>query len=124
MKGLLGLVAILVAAYAVRTGFRHFMGSVGTDKASTCVEVLNNTTTEAEGATYIIGSIRNNCDASIGHVTIVFKLERASGPMEDLPETSAQAYARDIKAGEIREFKTALPVPRDSSYRFDSVHAF
>ena len=124
MKGILGLIAVVVVVYAARAGFRHIMNSVATDKGSTCLEMLNNTTSEDEGATYIIGSIKNNCDSSFGQVTILFKVDRAPGPQGEMPEGMAQAYTRDLKGGEIREFKTAQPISKDSSFRFDGINAF
>jgi hypothetical protein len=122
MKGILGLIAILAAGYVLRAGFRHLMDSVVTDKAATCLEMVGYTTTEEENASYIIGSVRNKCDTGFGQVTVVFKVDATPGPFGDLPETMVSAYSRDVKAGETREFKTA--VPKEASCRFDSINAF
>jgi len=106
MKGILGLIAIIVAGYALRTGFGHFMNSVGNDKGSTCVELLGNTTTEEEnGPTYITGSVRNNCDYRISQITIAFKTDRTA---ENQSEDMAFAYSSDVKPGEIREYQNNL----------------
>jgi hypothetical protein len=139
---ILTLIAILGAGYVARTWFRDYFVSMVTNKASTCLEMLGNSTTEEEGQTYITGSIKNNCDRSFGSVTIVFKVDQSSRPSEDqqeggpteglatgvptvdLPEGFAYAYSRDVKAGEVREFKTAISVSRNSSYRFDEINAF
>jgi hypothetical protein len=122
MKGILGVIAILAAGYALRVGFRHFIGSIVTDKAATCLEMVGYTTTEEENASYLIGSVRNKCDTSFGQVTVIFKVGPTPGPFGELPETMVSADTGDVKAGETREFKTA--VPKDASCRFDSINAF
>ena len=44
--------------------------------------------------------------------------------MGDLPEGQAFAYVRDLKPGETRDFKAALPILRDASFRFDRMNAY
>ena len=122
--GILVTVAILAAGYAASRLFLNHLVSMTSSKATSCLEILGNTTTEEEGATFIIGSVKNNCGRNFGQVTILFKLDRTPGPMQDFPEGSAYAYARDVKAGEIRDFKTAIPVSKDSTFRFDRINAF
>jgi hypothetical protein len=122
--GIVALIVILAVRYAAGEWFRNHLVSMTTSNASSCLEILGNTTTEEEGQTFIIGSIKNNCDRSFGQVTILFKLDRTGGPMENLPEGVAYAYGRDVKAGELREFKTALPISKNSTYRFDGINAY
>jgi hypothetical protein len=121
---ILALIAILAAGYVARGWFRSYIVSMTTDKAPACLEVLGHTTSEEEGRTYIIGSIRNHCQRSFGHVTILFKLNRAPGASDGLPEGVAYAYGNDVKGGEVRKFKTALPVSRNAIYRFDGINAY
>ena len=52
------------------------------------------------------------------------KLERVPGPAESLPEAIAYAYSNDVKPGEIRSFKSALPGSRNTTYRLDGINAY
>ena len=150
---ILGLLIALVAVrYALREGLRSLVTSVTTDKAATCLVMLGNTTREEEKFTYIVGSIKNNCDQKFGQVTIAFKLDRSSGSTVglpeainpygsrvqsgqtqkfkpsgstiDLPEALVFAYSSDVKPGETRNFKTAMHISANSTYRFDGIKAF
>ena len=149
---ILGLVALVAARYALHTGFRSLVISATTDKAATCLAMLGNTTREQEGLTYIVGSIKNNCDQKFGHVTVAFKIDRPSGSTVglpeaidpygsrvqsgqtqkfkpsgstiDLPEALVLAYSSDVKPGETRNFKTAMHISANSTYRFDGIKAF
>jgi len=82
---ILTLIAILVAGYAARAWFGSHIVSMITSKGPDCLELLGNTTSEEEGTTYIVGSIKNNCDRSFGQVTILFNLDRTPGPWETCP---------------------------------------
>lgn len=122
--GIIGLIVILGIGYAIRSVFQHTMASVTTGSSLACLEVLGSTTAEEEGRTYIVGSIHNNCDRSFSNVTVTFKLDRTPGAFESFSEGGAYAYARDVKAGEAKEFKSALPVAKDATFRFDGINAF
>jgi len=148
---ILGLVALLAIRWVLRDQFQRVITATTTDKAATCLQMLGNTTREEEGSAYIVGSIRNKCDQKFLSVTITFKLDRQSGSRSasqtmlptygtssqrnqtpkfhsgstfELPEAVISAYARDVKPGETREFKTAFRIPANSTYRFDSIKAF
>jgi hypothetical protein len=86
--------------------------------------MLGNTTTEENGSTFIIGSVRNNCDRKFSSVTISFKLDSTPGPMENMPTGGAYAYSRDVEPGQIAQFKSAWPVSRDATFRFDGITAY
>jgi hypothetical protein len=126
--------AALIAAASIVKGylFNTVFGSVTGNKAATtsCVAVLSNTTTEEQGVTSLIGRVKNSCDRSFGSVTIVFKLDRLPEPSDesddapDLPVAEAYAYVSDLKAGETREFKSALPVSKNSGFRLDAINTF
>src|SRR5262249_13592969 len=105
-------------------GFRSFVTSATADKAASCLSMVGNTTREENGFTYIIGSIRNNCDRKIDHVTIAFKLERPSGSKFNLPDAPILAYANDVQAGETKNFKTTFSIGKNAIYRFDRMTAF
>jgi hypothetical protein len=114
---------LLALGFVTRPLFRNFITSATSDK-SACLEMLGNTTTEENGSTFIIGSVRNNCDRKFSNVTISFKLDSTPGPMENMPEGGAYAYGRDVEPGQIAQFKSALPVSRNATYRFDEIAAY
>ena len=99
------------------------LGNLGS-KAPACLEVLGSTTSEEDGVTYIVGSLRNTCETKFSQVTVLFKLDRVPGPMEGMSEGSAYAYSRDVEPGDVRQFKSAIPVSKDSSYRPDGISAY
>src|SRR6266849_2488906 len=121
--GILGLIAIVVLGYALNAWCRKYVSTRATGKAPSCLAMLGNTTREEEGRSYIIGSIKNKCDYKFSQVTVLFKLDREPGPMESLPEGIAYAYSSDVEPGETREFKTALPISKNATYRFDGINA-
>jgi len=49
---------------------------------------------------------------------------KGRGPTESLPEGVAYAYSTDIKPGETREFKTAMPVSKNSVHHFGEINAY
>ena len=118
-----GYIAILVLGCAL-IGCQAYLSSRATGKAPACLALVGNTTREEEGLTYIVGSVKNSCDSEFSHVTVVFKLDRERGPTESLPEGIAYAYSRDVKPGETREFKTAMPVSKNSVYHFGEINAY
>ena len=118
--GFLVLISIFAFGFITRPLFQKFILSATSDKSS-CLELLGNTTTEDNGTTYIIGSVRNNCDRKFSSVTISFKLDRIS---ENVPAGSAYAYARDIGPNQIAQFKSAIPVSRNAIFRFDGITAY
>ena len=122
--GFLGLIAILAVVYAASGLFQDYVVSISTGKGPSCLEMLGKTTSEEEGLTYITGSIKNNCNRKFSNVTVVFKFDRAPGPAQDLPEGIAYAYSSDVPPGEIRRFKSALPISRDSTFRLDGINAY
>jgi hypothetical protein len=119
-SAILGLIAVLAAGYYVRSRFTSVI-SAATTPTSSCLEMTGSTTTEDGGATYITGSFKNNCGHSIGHVTVLFKLDQTPGTFS---VGSVYAYSNDVKADETREFKSAMPVARDANFRFDGFNAF
>jgi hypothetical protein len=121
--GILVLIAIFAVIYATRQRLQSYIGSMS-GTAPECLEMLGSTTSEDDGHTYIIGSLKNNCDHAFGSVTVLFTLDRTNGPMGDFPEGSAYAYGRDIQPGETWAFKSALPITTNSSYRFEGINAF
>jgi hypothetical protein len=82
------------------------------------------TTSEEEGLTYIIGTVRNNCDRKFSSAVILFKLDGNPGASGDFPQGSAYAYASDLEPGETRPFKPALPVSRNATFQFEGINAY
>jgi hypothetical protein len=124
LTSILGLIAIIAVGRGVGGWFVKSVVTRATTDASTCLEMLGSTTTEDAGATYIIGNVKNGCDHRIDSVTVIFKLDRPPESAEYLPQGDAYAYVRDVKPGETRPFKSALPVSRNTTYRFDGINAF
>jgi hypothetical protein len=122
--GILVLIAIGVVIYGLNRWLPRYISARATGKGPGCLVMLGNTTRDEENLTYIIGSIKNNCDYRFDQVTVLFKLDRVPGPTENLPEAVAYAYVSGVKPGETREFKTALPVSKNSTYRFDGINAY
>ena len=86
--------------------------------------MLGSTTTEENGSTYIIGSVRNSCDQKFRRVTVSFKIDHQRVATGELPEYTASAYSRNVEPGQIKEFKTSTPVSKNASYRFDAISAY
>jgi len=124
MRKILGLIAVLAIGYYIRGVVWNRVVSGVTENNSDCLAVLGSTTTEVDGGNYIVGNVQNNCDRSFSNVTVTFKLDRTQGVSESFSEGGAYAYVRDVKAGESREFKSALPVAKNATFRFDGINAF
>ena len=122
--GALAVITLFAAGYAAKNWLQNYLSANATGKAPSCLDIAGSTTNEDEGATYIIGSVRNDCDRSFSQVTVLFKLDAQPGAFGDLPEGNAYAYVRDLKPGQVRDFKTAQPVGKNASYRFDGINAF
>jgi hypothetical protein len=124
MRNILGLIVVLAIGYYIRGVVWNRVTSSITANNSDCLAVLGSTTTDVDGGTYIVGSVQNNCDRSFGNVTVTFKLDRTPGAFESFSGGGAYAYVRDVKAGESKAFKSALPVSKDATFRFDAINAF
>jgi hypothetical protein len=124
MKALFGILVLIALALAARGLFQHFIVSTISSNSSDCLDVVGSTTSEVDGGTYITGSVRNSCDRDFGNVTISFKLDATPGPFGTMSGGGAFAYARNVKAGESKEFKTSMPVPKEATYRLEGINAF
>ena len=120
---ILGLLAIVGLRYALLENYKHVAAAITSGRPSNCVTLVGSTTSEDNGATYIVGTVRNNCDTAIGNATIAFKVDRTSDSnfRNDAPII---AYARDIPAGGTKSFKLQIWRDRNFSYRLDSITAF
>jgi hypothetical protein len=116
MKALiLGLIAFVGIGFVTRGLFQHYIiAEVTTDHA----------TTEEEGHTYIIGTIKNNCDRTFSHVTVLFKLDHGALPGAFETDAPVYAYGSDVKSGDIRQVKSFNPISSSATYRFDSINAY
>ena len=124
LSSILVVIAFLALRPVLSDWFRSALITKVSANPATCVSMLGNTTNEQDGATYIVGTIRNTCDHRIGSVTVIFKLEQGYGPNKPWREGFAQAYARDVAPGETRKFKSAMPVSKNSIVRFDKINAY
>jgi hypothetical protein len=122
-SGIFLVIAFLVLRYVAGAWFRQTITRVAKNDTS-CLTMLGNTTRDEEQRTYIVGSIRNDCTRRYSQVTVNFKLERPRGPMENMTRAVAYAYIRDIKPGETREFKSAIPLSKDVVYQYDGINAY
>jgi len=92
--------------------------------------VLSGTTTSEENKrTYIIGTVRNDCDRRFLTVTVTFKVSQQSmsfgnrngeNTMQDM---MISAYGRNLASGESMEFKTQ-GFMNMSGYQLDSIRGF
>lgn len=128
MKVLAALVGV-IAIFAIRATLQDTYNTVATavvagNQAASCVAMLGNTMREDEnGANYVVGSVRNDCDRRIGMVTVLFKIEGASSDSFGRG-ASAYAYVNGLKPHETREFKSAVPIGKNEFVHFDKINAF
>ena len=123
VAAILGLIGFFALRQFLLHQYRTVITAATTDKAARCLVMLGNTTSEQDGFTFIIGSIRNNCDQKFGSVTITFKLDPPSGSTAYRTEGIAYAYSRDVQPHETRQFKSAVHIS-NATYRFDAIRAF
>lgn len=119
-----GLLAILGLRAFLQDRYRTVAASVTAGNAASCLTMLGNTTRETGGSTYIVGSIKNDCDRKIGQATIVFKADGSVDSNLGRREAILYAYERDLEPGETRQFKTMFPIQKNAAYRFDEITAF
>ena len=124
--GMMGCVALLIFL-----GFRTYVNRAfettvtsATRGTTGCLVMKGSTTNEQDSRTYIVGSIQNTCERKISQATVVFKLAKRAGPMENMSEAIVYAYVRDLDHGETKKFKSAFPVPKDAIFHFDRINGF
>ena len=120
---ILGVVGLLGLQSVFHEGFRQTITAATKDRAADCLTLAGSTTREEKGFTYIVGSVRNRCQTKFSNVTIAFKLDRPDTKIA-LPDAPILAYAKDVKPGETKEFKTAYHIDKKTTYRFDTITAF
>ena len=122
MKVALGIVALLIVVGArewIQEAFVTTITTAAKGGQSACVQMLGSTSSEEDGRTFIVGNVRSNCERSVSSVTLVFKVDNGRDS-----EGVAYAYARDLKPGETRRFKSAVTIPKGGTFRFDRINAF
>jgi len=119
----LGIAALLGFRYYISQQYQKVAAAVTSGEPASCVAMVGNTRTEENGHTYVVGTIRNNCEHKVGHVTISFKVERQSDSAFN-SDAPAYAYVNDVAPGETRSFKTQFQIAKDMGYRFDRITAF
>jgi len=124
IAGILAAAAVLLALrYAASYGFKSMVTAASTNQAA-CLVMVGNTTREEKGFTYIVGSIRNDCERKVDHVTIDFKSRRSTDSNFGPSETSVFAYNNNLQPGETQPFKTAFSIGKNVIYRYDGMTAF
>jgi len=124
---LLACLSAVVVFLALRSTLKDKAQKVVTtavsDHAAECLIIAGDTTREVEGSTYIVGSFENRCDRKFDQVTIGFLIDQ---PVDAKFQSNAPvfAYARDVKPGERRDFKTMFRIEKNATYRFDKITAF
>jgi hypothetical protein len=123
---ILGLIIVLGVSYYLRTHFAEWITTAVSSSTPTCFELVGSTTSEDEGVTNIVGSIRNNCTRKYLFVQIVFTLDNTNpdAAMRDRTGGSAVAVVRDLEPGDTSQFKTVIPVPKDASFRLEGITAY
>jgi hypothetical protein len=119
----LAIAAFLGFRYYISQQYQHAIAAVTSGGPSSCIAMVGSTRTEENGHTYIVGTIRNNCGRTVGHVTVTFKVDRQSESAfhSDAP---VYAYVNDIPAGETRTFRSMFQIAKDVGFRFDRIIAF
>jgi hypothetical protein len=127
MKTLIACVLGVVGLFALRSflheGFRQGLTNATRDHTGECLSLVGSTTREEKGFTYIVGSVRNRCEIKFTNVTVAFKLDRPDSKVK-LPDAPILAYARDLKPGETKSFKTDFSIDKKTTFRFDRITAF
>jgi hypothetical protein len=86
--------------------------------------MLSSTTREEDRSTHIVGSIKNNCDRKIGHVTVLFKVDGPVDSKFNHRDAILYAYEIDVEPGETRAFKIMFAIGKNDTYRFDGITAY
>lgn len=117
------LVVYVGARYFLMENYKKVASAITSGRPSKCVSLEGSTTSEDQGAMYLVGTVRNGCETPVSNATIAFKVDRAfdSAYTSDTPII---AYAHDIPAGGTRTFKLQIPRNHGFSYRLDSISAF
>jgi hypothetical protein len=124
---LIALICVFGGWYYLRTHFAGWILSATSGETPACLELVGSTTSEIDGVTHIIGSVRNNCDRKFLMVSISFKIARTNSDQavfRDFPEAVAVASVRDLQPGETGQFRSAVPVSKDTIYRLDRLSAY
>lgn len=115
-------ILLTATALCLSTGCVSLIRDAVAGAKTDCLVLVGSTTRETDGINLIVGSVRNGCERTFSSVTVVFKLDRRDN--STLPQGLAMGYLRDLKAGEMKDFESAMPVGRDATYRLDQITAF
>jgi len=119
-----GLLALIAVRSFLQNRYQTVVTGVTTGRTSNCLAMLGSTTREEGRSTYIVGSIRNDCNRTIGHVTVVFKVDGPNDARFNHRDAIFYAYENDVRPGETRMFKTLFQIGKNDTYRFDGVNAY
>jgi len=123
VKGIIwGLAGVIVLWGGLRFLYGYVI-SAATQDNSTCLVLEGSTTTQENETTYIVGSVRNNCDRRFLTVIVSFKLNPSSDDGIRYP-LIVSAHGSNLKAGESWQFKTSAIGNTNNGYQLDSVRGY
>jgi hypothetical protein len=127
MKNLLGA---LLAVALIGGGLRFLYSrvtSAATQDNSSCLVLAGSTTSEENSRTYIIGTVRNDCDRRFLAVTVSFKVSQrspfANGGDDRMPDMHVTAHGTNLASGESMQFKTQSFMNM-TGYQLESINGF
>lgn len=123
MKNLLGaIIAVVLLGGSLRILYSRVLG-----RGSSCLVLAGSTTTEENNRTYIMGTVRNDCDRRYFTVTVTFKVSHqspfANGASDSMQDMLVTAYGSNLPAGESMQFKTQ-GFTNMSGYQLESINGF
>ena len=127
MKNLLGaIIAVILVGGGLRILYSR-VTSAATQDQSSCLVLAGSTTTEENNRTYIMGTVRNDCDRRYFTVTVTFKVSHqspfANGANDNMQDMLVTAYGSNLAAGESMQFKTQ-GFTNMSGYQLESISGF
>jgi hypothetical protein len=118
---ILGLAGVIVIWGGIRYLYSYVISEATRDNSS-CLVLEGSTTSEEDRSTYIVGSVRNNCDRRFLSVMVSFKLYPSSDDAIRTPMVIS-AHGSNLKPGESWQFKTSA-FTHNNGYQLDSVRGY
>jgi hypothetical protein len=128
VKNLLGAVlAIVLLGGGLRFLYSR-VTSAATQDNSSCLVLAGSTTSEENNRTFILGTVRNDCDRRFLAVTVSFKVSQRSpfakaGDDDRMPDMYVTAHGTNLAAGESMQFKTQSFMNM-TGFQLESINGF
>ena len=122
---LLGLMIGAAASYYVYSvAYPYAISHVTASTSPSCLVLVGSTTQEIGGKTTIVGTIRNDCKRSYGHVQVEFLLDRPSSVSNaNVLELPVTASTSNLTPGATAEVTTP-PFMQGVSYRVGQITGY